>query len=42
MMRRHSLIPLVLLAGCTVGPHDLTNPVPTPPAKQSKLTAFFQ
>jgi NodT family efflux transporter outer membrane factor (OMF) lipoprotein len=33
MMRRHSLIPLVLLAGCTVGPHDLSNPVPTPPAQ---------
>jgi NodT family efflux transporter outer membrane factor (OMF) lipoprotein len=33
MMRRTSMIPLVLLAGCTVGPHDLTNPVPTPPAQ---------
>lgn len=33
MMRRHSLLPLVLLAGCTVGPHDLTNNVPTPPAQ---------
>jgi len=33
MMRPHALIPLVLLAGCTVGPHDLTNPVPAPPAQ---------
>lgn len=33
MMRRTSMIPLVLLAGCAVGPHDLSNPVPTPPAQ---------
>ncbi|WP_313536449.1 efflux transporter outer membrane subunit [Sphingomonas sp.] len=32
-MRRTSMIALVLLAGCTVGPHDLSNPVPTPPPR---------
>lgn len=33
MMRPQSLLPLVLLAGCTVGPHSLTTPVPLPPAQ---------
>ncbi|NLS27761.1 Outer membrane protein OprM [Sphingomonas sp. S2M10] len=41
MMRRTSMIPLVLLAGCAVGPHDLSNPVPTPPAQAPGMIAPF-